>query len=62
MQMTASKAWAAFLTAAAGLAAIYGVKIALPDQTTLETILNALLPIVTAGVTYFVPNKPLPPA
>ena len=55
--MTAAKAWTAFVTATAGIAALYGVHVALPDDTTLNAIISFLIPLVTSGATWLVPNK-----
>ena len=58
MITNSAKAWAALVTAAVGVASLYGIHITLPDETTLQGLIGVLIPVVTAGITYLIPNKP----
>lgn len=58
MNTNTAKAWAALITAGAGVAALYGVKFTLPDETTLQGMVSVLIPVITAAITYLIPNKP----
>lgn len=58
MQMTAHKAVAAFLSSLLAIVAMFGVTTDWATPSMVETISVVLGAVLTAAVTYIVPNKP----
>lgn len=58
MQMTAHKAVAAFLTSLIALIGLFGVTTDWATPGLIEAIAAVLGAVLTAAVTYIVPNKP----
>lgn len=58
MQMTAHKAVAAFLTSLLALVAMFGVATEWASPSLIEGVSVILGSVLTAAVTYMVPNKP----
>lgn len=58
MQMTAHKAVAAFLTSLLTLVAMFGVATEWATPSLIEGVSVILGSVLTAAVTYMVPNKP----
>lgn len=58
MQMTAHKAVAAFLTSLVALIGLFGVSTGWASPTLIDTVSVVLGSLLTAAVTYMVPNKP----
>lgn len=58
MQMTAHKAVAAFLTSLVTLVAMFGVTTDWASPSLIEGVSVVLGSVLTAAVTYLVPNKP----
>lgn len=58
MQMTAHKAVAAFLTSLLALVAMFGVATEWATPSLIEGVSVILGSVLTAAVTYMVPNKP----
>ena len=56
--MTAHKAIAAFLTSLLALVAMFGVSTEWASPTVVESVSVVLGAVLTAAVTYVVPNKP----
>ena len=58
MNMTAHKAVAAFLTSLVALVGLFGVSTGWASPSLIEAVSAILGALLTAGVTYMVPNKP----
>lgn len=58
MQMTAHKAFAAFFTSLIALLAVFGVSTGWATPDMIEIAATVAGAVVTAVVTYLVPNKP----
>jgi hypothetical protein len=58
MQMTAHKAVAAFVSSLLAIVAMFGVTTDWATPSMVETISVVLGAVLTAAVTYIVPNKP----
>jgi len=58
MHMTAHKAVAAFLTSLVALVAMFGVSTDWASPSLIEGVSVVLGSVLTAAVTYLVPNKP----
>lgn len=56
--MTAHKAIAAFLTSLLTLVAMFGISTEWASPTVIESVSVVLGAVLTAAVTYMVPNKP----
>ena len=56
--MTAHKAVAAFLTSLLALVAMFGVSTEWASPTVVESVSVVLGAVLTAAITYMVPNKP----
>lgn len=55
-QTTSAKAWTALVVSAAGVLALYGITV--PNLDTINIIVGALVPLLTAAATYFTTNHP----
>lgn len=58
MQMTAHKAVAAFITSLVALIGLFGVSTGWVTPTLIDSVSVILGAVLTAVVTYMVPNKP----
>ena len=58
MQMTAHKAIAAFLSSLVTLVAMFGISTSWASPTLIEGVSVVLGAVLTAALTYAVPNKP----
>jgi len=56
--MTAHKAVAAFLTSLVALVAMFGISTEWASPTVIESVSVVLGAVLTAAITYMVPNKP----
>lgn len=56
--MTAHKAIAAFLTSLLTLVAMFGISTEWASPTVIESVSVVLGAVLTAAITYMVPNKP----
>lgn len=59
--MTAHKAVAAFLTSLIALVSLFGVSTHWATPTVIESVSVVLGAVLTAAITYLVPNKPKAP-
>ena len=58
MQMTAHKAVAAFITSLVALVGLFGVSTGWASPTLIDAVSVVLGGLLTAAVTYMVPNQP----
>lgn len=58
--MTAHKAVAAFLTSLIALVGLFGISTEWASPSVIESVSVVVGAVLTAGITYLVPNRPTP--